>query len=172
MTEHFVGVFALAPRIDEFGGGIPDRDEGHGRPLSGAVEELAYGFDVEIADPASAESAFGGRETKVLDGDGQVDVAMRMLVGGAHPLRAFVFQTDVDGWGGGHPGAGIGLMEGREEVGRSDIDKSPRLAVAGRWGEEGALFDIVDVGRLGELMGIGAHRSAAGNEGEQHGKES
>ena len=78
----------------------------------GQVEQLFAKGDIEVAHPARAKSLLSGSETDMLGGNGDVDVAMGLVVATAHPLLVVANAThDVDRCFG-KPFAVVALAEG------------------------------------------------------------
>ena len=59
----------------------------------GQVEQLFAKGDIEVAHPARAKSLLSGSDTDMLGGNGDVDVAMGLVVATAHPLLVVANAT-------------------------------------------------------------------------------
>ena len=79
-------------------GGIADGDEHYGLFVIGEVEQLLTQQGIEVANPAGAKALLGCCETKVLYGNGYIDITMGLAIG-TYPLF-IVYKRGDDIHGG------------------------------------------------------------------------
>lgn len=103
-----LGGFSLFLGMWAVWGDVSQWDYCHGFvPIHG--EEAFRGGDVEVANPARAESALRGCKAQVLYGNGEVNVAVGLAILLAYPASANVLQAKHVHWGCREPWAVIAL---------------------------------------------------------------
>ena len=98
---------------------------------------------VEVANPAGAKSLFSSCQTKVLGGDGNVDVGVVVSVALSRPGFRLVLQADDDDWGRLYPIAFVALVNLLQPLLVINDEEAPRLQVDGGRSQSYALLDVV-----------------------------
>lgn len=107
---------------------MADGNDSHGLvTLNG--EQTLHGFNIIITYPAGAESAVRGSETKMLHGNAEVDVTMRLAVIRAHPTAVYILDTQHIQRCRLEPVAVVALPDLLFRIVRGEKKKLPWLAV-------------------------------------------
>ena len=137
--------------------GVADGNDGHGIPFLRDVEQFLAELHAEVAHPARSQALFGSSEAQVLDGDGQVDVGVILLVVAACPGLATVFAGQDVGRCFAEPFAVVALLQACAVFFCGEEGEFLRLSVHGRRGQPRAFFDVFQFLCRNGVRLVGAH---------------